>query len=298
MKRNPKPVPARRASAKIVMSQDFSGLCVVAFESRKAEEMRRLIRRFGGEPLVAPSMREVPLENQREALTFGERLFAGQIDILILLTGVGTRTLVQALSTKYPKDTVVRALSQLTLVVRGPKPIVALAELELKPTLAVPEPNTWRDLLTLLDRQLPVKGRRVAVQEYGTTNAELLEGLQQRGATVLRVPVYRWALPEDVEPLRQAITAICEGRADVLLFTSAHQVDNVVDVATTMGCVPLLTRAAARCVVASIGPVCSETLTRHGFPVDLEPRHPHMGSLLAEASQKSHEVLRTKRPAS
>jgi len=274
---------------------DFGGLHVIAFESRKAEEMRRLIRRFNGHPLVAPSMREVPLTDQREALAFGERLFAGGIDILILLTGVGTRTLVQALSTKYPKDQVIAALSRVTRVVRGPKPIVALAELGLKPTLAVPEPNTWRDLLAALDAQLPVKGRRVAVQEYGIANEELLEGLRQRGAEVLRVPVYHWALPEDVEPLRQAIRAICDGQADVLLYTSANQVDSVMQVARQMGLEAPMKAGATRCVVASIGPVCSEALRRHGFTIDLEPAHPHLGSLLSEASQKSGTLLHAKR---
>ncbi len=291
MKKSLTPAPTPKANA----DRDFSGLRVVAFESRKAEEMRRLIRRFNGEPLVAPSMREVPLTDQHEALVFGEQLFAGAIDILILLTGVGTRTLVQALATKYPKDQVIAAFSRVTRVVRGPKPIVALAEIGLKPTLAVPEPNTWRDLLATLDQHLPVKGRRVAVQEYGITNEELLEGLKQRGAQLLRVPVYRWALPEDLEPLRQAIRAICDQQADVLLFTSANQVDSVMQVARQMGLEASLNAGAKRCVVASIGPVCSEALKRHGFAIDLEPAHPHLGSLLSEASQNSHALLQPKR---
>lgn len=274
---------------------DLTGLRVISFESRRAEEMRRLISRMGGEPCVAPSMREIPLENQAEALRFATRLFAGTVDVLILLTGVGTRTLVAALSTRHPTPKIVEALSRVTLVARGPKPIAALAALGLKPTVTVPEPNTWRDLLTTLDAQGTLRGVRVAVQEYGSSNTALLEALAARGAEVIRVPVYRWALPEDTGPLRQAVQAICDQRADVLLFTSANQVENILHVARTMGLEPAFREAATRCVIASVGPVCTETLTRQGLHVDLEPLHPRMGSLLSEAGRRSRAILQRKR---
>lgn len=278
-------------------STDFSGLRVVAFESRKAEEMRRLILRAGGRPRVAPSMREVPLEDQREALEFGRRLLSGAVDLLILLTGVGTRTLIEALASRHSKPAVLDALARIRLVARGPKPIVALAEAGLKPAVVVPEPNTWRDILSTLDERVPVAGQRVAVQEYGESNPELLEGLKTRGAEVLRVPVYRWALPEDLAPLREAIAAICSDAADVLLFTSATQVEHVLRVADQMGRVAELRAATQRCVVASIGPICSEALRRRGLAVDLEPAHPHLGSLLAEAARESRSILERKRGA-
>jgi uroporphyrinogen-III synthase len=280
-----------------VTGTDFGGVRVVAFESRLAEEMRRLILRFGGEPMVAPSMREVALTDQHEALAFAARLFEGSLDVIVLLTGVGTRTLIEALATRYPKEQIVQALAKLTLVVRCPKPIIALGEVGLKPTVVVPEPNTWRDLLATLDAQLPVQGKRVAVQEYGATNEELLEGLRARGAEVLRVPVYRWALPEDVGPLEQAVRDICVGQADVLLFTSAIQADHLLQVAGQMAREPSLRDALRRCVVASVGPICSEALRRHRLPVDFEPSHPKMGSLLSEASRASGELLRRKRAA-
>ena len=72
------------------MLQKLSGLRVVSFESRRSAEMAELIRNYGGEPIQAPSMREVPLADQHEAFAFGEALLAGPHDVLILLTGVGT----------------------------------------------------------------------------------------------------------------------------------------------------------------------------------------------------------------
>ena len=159
------------------MPHALNGLRVVSFESRRAAEMAELIRNYGGEPIPAPPMCEVPLTDQREALAFGETLLAGDWDVLILLTGVGTGMLIAALATRWPKDEVVKALGRLTLVCRGPKPIAALKEVGLAPALAVPEPNTWRDLLSEVDLKLAVAGKRVAVQEYGARNEALLAGV-------------------------------------------------------------------------------------------------------------------------
>jgi uroporphyrinogen-III synthase len=99
--------------------------------------MAELIRNYGGEPIQAPSMREVPLTDQREALAFGKTLLAGDWDALILLTGVGTRMLIAACATRWPKDEVVKPLGRLTLVCRGSKPIAALKEVGLAPALGV-----------------------------------------------------------------------------------------------------------------------------------------------------------------
>lgn len=278
------------------MPQALKGLRVVSFESRRSAEMAELIRNYGGEPILAPSMREVPLTDQREALAFGETLLTGDWDVLILLTGVGTRMLIAALATRWPKDEVVEALGRLTLVCRGPKPIAALKEVGLAPSLAVPEPNTWRDLLSELDLRLPVAGKRVAVQEYGGRNEELLAGLRKRGARVTAVPVYGWALPEDIGPLRAAIDQLAAGEVEVALFTSANQVDNLFRVAPEMGRVDALRDALrSRTVVVSIGPITTEALQGHGVEPDLHPEHPKMGHLLVVVARQAGDLLRRKR---
>lgn len=278
------------------MPQELKGLRVVSFESRRSAEMAELIRNHGGEPVQAPSMREVPLSDQQAALAFGEVLFAGECDILILLTGVGTRMLIAALGTRWPKDEIVAALGRLRLVCRGPKPIAALKEVGLAPALAVPEPNTWRELLATLDEKLPVAGKRVAVQEYGARNEELLAGLRERGARVTAVPVYGWALPEDTGPLRTAIERIVAGEVDVALFTSATQAENLFRVATGTGRADALRAALQRrTVVASIGPVTTEALQGHGVEPDFSPEHPKMGHLVAAVARQAPDLLRQKR---
>lgn len=273
---------------------NFHGLRVVAFESRMAREMENLIRRYGGEPLVAPALREIPLEDNSAALRFGARLVTGQVDILVLLTGVGTKLLFDILQTRHALPDIITALRQSILVTRGPKPVAALKTLGLSPTLTVPEPNTWHDLITTLDAYRPVKGLRVAVQEYGISNEELLGALRERGAQVMTVPVYRWALPEDTGPLARVVDSVLEGTVRVMLITNAAQIDHVMQLLEREGKVQRFKEACGRIMVASIGPTASERLREYDLPVDLEPTHPKMGILVKEASEQAAAILHRK----
>jgi len=272
----------------------FNGLTVAAFESRMATEIARLIERYGGNPLVTPALREIPLDDNSAALKFGVRLMTERVDLLILLTGVGTTALFDLLKTRYPWPSIVAALKQTAIVARGPKPVAALKTLSLLPTLTVPEPNTWVDLISTLDEYRPVKGLRVAVQEYGASSPDLLEALKQRGAEVFQVPIYRWALPEDLGPLRQALDDVIAGKVSVLLITNAAQVDHVMQMLGKDANVEPFRAALKKMVVASIGPTASERLRHHDWPIDLEPSHGKMGVLVKECAEQAHLLLRSK----
>ncbi len=86
----------------------FGGLRVVAFESRMATEVATMIERRGGIAIVAPAMREVPLEDNHAALDFAARLLAGEFDAVVFMTGVGTRALFQAIETRHQRAAIVR----------------------------------------------------------------------------------------------------------------------------------------------------------------------------------------------
>jgi uroporphyrinogen-III synthase len=286
------------AAMEIRSPSGFAGLRVLSLESRRAAEITKLITTYGGEALVVPSMREIPLESNTEAQEFTRALRAGSFDVMIFLTGVGTQALARVAETVCPLGEFVAALRRVQIVARGPKPVAVLKEMGLPVTLAVPEPNTWRELLAALDKSkdsVPLDGRRVAVQEYGAPNPELLAGLEERGARVTRVPVYEWALPEDTGPLTNAVNAIAQVKIDVVLFTTSIQVVHLLKIAAEMHQEDAVRQAFHRIVVGSIGPVTSGELRVHGITPDVEPTHPKMGFLVNELAQKSAELLRHKR---
>lgn len=273
-------------------------MTAVSFESRMAEEMKRLVERRGWRVISAPSMQEIPLEKNPEAFQFAERLFAGQIDVLICMTGVGIKMLVEVLATRHPKEEIIRAFSKLTTVTRGPKPVKVLKGLGIPITITVPEPNTWFEILEELDlnrKSISLEGHTVAVQEYGTSNEDLIQGLKKRGANVVQVPVYRWALPDDTRPLREAIQSVINGQVQIAFFTNAVQVRHVLRVASEMGTEQKFREAFKDLVIASVGPVCSEALEECGFGVDFEPSHSKLGQLVLEASEKIEALIEEKK---
>jgi uroporphyrinogen-III synthase len=272
----------------------FDGLRVIAFESRRANEIAELIRRQGGDPFVAPSMREAPLESNHEAFEFAERLFRGEFDMIVLLTGVGTRALDKVLASKYPADAFRDALRNTCVVARGPKPAAALREMQVPVTVAVPEPNTWRELLAATAGR---PERYIAVQEYGKSNPELLDGLRARGAEVTTVRVYQWGLPEDTEPLREAVRRIAEGLADVAVFTTSIQLAHLFRIAAEAGLENAVRNGLRKMAIASIGPTTSEALEEFGLAADITPSHPKMGFLIKETAEQAARVLEQKRAA-
>ena len=273
----------------------FNGMTIAAFETRMAKELARLIERHGGQPLVTAALREISLEDNSATQEFGVRLMNGCVDLLILMTGVGTTTIFDLLKTRYPWSSIVAALEGTVVIARGPKPVAALKAAGLQATLTVPEPNTWHDMMRTLDAHRPVKGLRVALQEYGVSNPDLVNALEQRGAEVFPVPIYKWALPEDLAPIRHALDEIMAGRVQVVLITNAAQVDHVMQVLEQDGKVEPFRAALQKIMVASIGPTASERLRHHSWPVDFEPSHPKMGVLVKELSEQASGILNRKR---
>lgn len=280
-----------------MVTGNLNGMRILALESRRAEEVAKLTRSHGGEPVVAPAMREVPLESNVEALAFGKRLLAGDFDLVIFTTGVGVRRLLEILATRYDRAAIVDALRCVKLAARGSKSIAALRELGLSAAVIAPEPSTWHELVGALEGAFgaSLKGMRAAVQEYGVTNPELLHALGGLGVECTRVPVYQWALPDDLEPLRSAVRSVVSGQIDAVVFLTGVQAAHLLQVAEAMNLTAPLLAAMRKVLVLSIGPSTTEELERHGIRPDLEPSHPRMGILMHEFALQASDLLAKKR---
>ena len=275
---------------------DFHGLRILSLESRMSAEMARLIQRNAGQPFVVPALREIPipLQDNGAVFRFGVKLILHQVDIVILMTGVGTKALFEVLQTRYPLAEIIDALKKTILVTRGPKPLAALKAMGVDANITVPEPNTWHDVIATLDYYRPVQGLKIAVQEYGMSKPEMIEDLKKRGAEVFPVPVYRWALPEDTGPLHAAIADILGGKVDALLITNAAQIDHLMQLVEQTGQTESFREACKKIIVASIGPTASEGLKHYDLPVDFEPSHGKMGVLVKELSEQIHALRQAK----
>ncbi len=254
---------------------------VLSFESRRAREIEKLLQAQGFDPFVAPALREIPMEENPQAFEFGRRLLAGDFDLVVCLTGVGFRYLLQVLESRFDAAELRNALSKITIVARGPKPAAALREVGLTPTFVAPDPGTWHEVLAILNN---CPERRVAVQEYGRREQHLLDGMIALGMEVMPVPVYQWALPLDTAPLQRAIAGLLTNEFQWVIFTTSVQVDHLLQVAPDRGAI---IHALQQTKVASIGQTTSATLRNAGIEPTFVPSRPRMGLMIQELKQLS-----------
>jgi uroporphyrinogen-III synthase len=275
----------------------FDGLRVLSLESRRAKEVEKLIRTYSGQAFVVPAMREVKLESNHAALDFADRLMRDEIDVVIFMTGVGVRALLEIVQTRYERETFLEALRKVKIVTRGSKPEAALRELKLQSVASAAEPTTWHELMIAIERYFgdSLSTQRIAVQEYGASNPEMLAELTERSASVLKVPVYQWALPHDLQPLRECVHGLSHSGVDVVLFTTAVQIIHLMLVAQEMNATAELLAGLRSIVVVSVGPTTTAELLHYGITPDFEPSRPKLGFLINEAAQYSAQVLKEKR---
>jgi len=274
---------------------DFGGLRVLALESRRADAMEQSIRKHGGEPFVAPSVKEMPFEQHDEVFAWAERLFAGEFDLAVLMTGAGLTYLRDMLAERYPRERLVNALRRVTIVARGPKPVAVLQEMGVSARITVPEPNSWREILPVIAAR---PERRITIQEYGRSNPEFVAALEGLDAQVCPISIYRWGLPDDPGPLQEAVRRIAYRRCDVVLFTTSIQLTHLLEVAASMGLESEVRQALDQdLAIGSVGPVMNVALADAGLSPDVVPAHPKMAVLVRAAAEVAGQVLMRKRQA-
>jgi len=258
----------------------MQGKTVAVLESRLGKQLVELIAKRGGLPLHAPALSEVADVDPAFVADLIADLHSHPAKVAIFQTGVGTHALFKATDTLGATADLLALLAQMTVVARGPKPTGALRSRGVRIDLNAGEPFTTAEVLQAL-RSVEVAGARVIVQRYGVTNVELEQTLRERGAQVVEIPTYRWALPEDSAPLVALIDALARGEVDAVTFTNAAQIHNLFAIAAQQNRTAALKAALDRALVASIGPVCSAALGKFGVRVAIEPHPPKLGPLVS-----------------
>jgi uroporphyrinogen-III synthase len=256
----------------------MKGQTVAVLESRLGAQLVELIAKRGGKPLHAPALSEIPDIDPAFIAKLVADWAVAPVKAAIFQTGVGTRALFKVTDELGLSARLLELLDASTVVVRGPKPTGALNARGVRIDLAADDPFTTTEVIAQL-ASLQLAGERVVVQRYGGKNPELEAWLQAQGATVLDIPVYRWAMPADTEPLAVLLAALARREVAAVVVTSASQVHNLFDFAAAQGVTTLATDLNASTVV-SIGPVCSAALLQHGVKASVEASPPKLGPLI------------------
>jgi uroporphyrinogen-III synthase len=253
---------------------------VAILESRLGRQLADLVAKHGGRPLLAPALAEVPDVDDATIRRLVGGLESRPPKAAIFQTGVGTQALFAATDSLGMTPILLGLLANCVVAARGPKPTAALRSRKVRIDRSAKEPYTTVEVLESLE-DLSFRGECVVVQRYGETNVELEKALRAKGAEVVEIPTYRWALPENTRPLAGLIDALERAQVDATVFTSASQAHNLFALAQKLGKQGPLAANLSRTLVASIGPVCSAALREHGVKIALEASPPKLGPLVA-----------------
>ena len=263
----------------------LSGFRVGITADRRAEEQAELIARRGGETVLAPVIRTLPLGDESRTIEATRRIIADPPDVVVLATALGVRGWCSSAEGLDLLDDLRDALSAASVVARGPKASGAATTYGIDVDWVTPT-ATYVELLDRLASgpATASDGRplRVAVQLDGEREPVLAERVADLGFDVVAVPVYEWDLPADTGPATRLAGAVASRSVDAITFTSAHAVKNFAAIAEAGGHLPEVLDAVRSAAVAAVavGPVTAATIRSIGIPECVEPRHPRLGAMV------------------
>ena len=251
------------------MPLPLAGRTIALAEGRQLEELAKMLEKEGATIFRCPLVSILDAPNPEPIVAWLRELGANRFSYVILLTGEGLRRLLGFADRAGIRREVIEGLKLTRIVTRGPKPVHALKEIELTPSIVAPAPTTEGVIAALRNESL--RGQTVGVQFYSEANPPLIQFLEQAGATVRTVLPYIYAPAADGKRVAHLIDQMAEGRIDVLVFTSSPQVDRLYEVAKERGLESRLAAALARTQVAAVGPIVAENLRGRGVSVTICP---------------------------
>ncbi len=251
------------------MAGALDGCRVALLEGRQLEDLVRLLEREGAVAIRCPLLAIADVADPGPVAAWLRELADGRLDWVIFLTGEGVRRLLGFAEREGLRDPVLRALAASRIVTRGPKPVQALKELGLSPTLVADAPTTAGVISSLQGHDL--RNRTVGVQLYDESNPALTEFLEQAGATVRAVRPYVYTPRAENDQVARLVEEAAEGELHFLVFTSSPQVDRFFEVIAGNGLEARWQGALGRFRVAAVGPLVAENLRRRGTPVAVCP---------------------------
>jgi uroporphyrinogen-III synthase len=262
-----------------LVSESLDGIAVALLEARRESELASLVRRHGGVPICAPALREVERDCAEDLGRAVDALLRPGA-LVAIATGAGLDRCLSMTRALGRGEDFRKALETATVVCRGPKPVAVLKREGLPVHVRAAAPHTTRELIASLDA-LEVAGRSAVYVHDGGGSRIVPDALRRRGANVVEVQPYEWALPDDTAPMRELIAAIVAGKIDALVVTTQVQIRHLFEVAALVGAGAHLRDALrSRVIVAAVGPTCARALTELGAPPQVVPEQHKMGSLV------------------
>ncbi len=276
------------------MTRVLDGFTVGITADRRADEQASLLERRGATVIHGPSIRTLPLGDDDGLRALTEAILGEPPQVLIANTGLGIRSWFGAAESWDLGDALLDALHDTRVYARGPKASGAVHSLGLE-VVARAQSERLRECIALAIAD-GVTGQRVVVQRDGGPPPPDTSALQQAGATVIELPVYRWHRTEDPRPVLRLVEGVIAGRVHALTFTAGPAISNLFELAGEAGLADDLqaTLASGSVVIGCVGPVCAEMAHVAGFAGGdvVVPRTSRLGPLVRTVAERLLERAR------
>ncbi|MFC7533345.1 uroporphyrinogen-III synthase [Actinoplanes sp. GCM10030250] len=254
----------------------LAGFTVAVTAERRRAEMEALLERRGARVISAPAITIIPLIDD-DALHAATAACIGlKPHLVVATTGFGFRGWLEAAEGWGMGEQLRTSLRGARILARGPKPCGAIRAAGLSEEWAAKTEANEEILQRLLEEG--VAGKRIVVQEHGEPQTEFVDALRTAGAAVVEVPVYRWAMPPDVAPVKRLADQVAGGQIDAVTFTSAPAVKAFLQVAGECGA-DVAGAFRSGTLAACVGPVTAAPLAELGVPVVMPERY-RLGALI------------------
>lgn len=250
-----------------------------------------MLSRRGATVVHGPVMQTGLLHDAAATLDATRQALSAPVDVLVLSTGIGTRSWLGVAESHGLDDRLRQWASTASVCARGPKARSTAIGNGIEVHWQAPGETSAEVVAEL--RARGIAGQRVVVQRDGAGKPHLAVALSELGAEVVDVPVYRWELPSDPGPAVRVLEAATAHRLHALTFTCAYAVSQAFELAPD----PAALRDAldGPVATAAVGPVCADSLREHGVSAIIEPRRARLGAMvqaLVVALSARHRVLR------
>ncbi|ADK84186.1 uroporphyrin-III C-methyltransferase [Desulfarculus baarsii DSM 2075] len=240
----------------------FGRRVLVTRARAQASKLSAGLRALGAEVVECPTIEIRPMPDDGQLRWAAAH--AADYDWVLFTSANAVEPFLQALLARG-RD--VRALHRTKIGAIGPATAQALARRGLKYDLMAKSFVAEGLLEALADHDLA--GKKVLLPRATRARDVLPEELRKRGALVDIVAAYETFAPAGAKERLEAIMADGLG---VITFTASSTVDNLMDMLDEPTKAKLIAESASGAlIVASIGPITSQSARRHGMTVHVEP---------------------------
>ncbi len=267
-----------------MVNRSLAGFRIGVTADRRADEQIRLLAARGAECVHGPVIKTNPVDTVAALGVATELLIENPPELIVLTTGLGVRGWLEAADSIHLGDQLRDVFEGAALFARGAKANGALATNGFRIATDAPLSRYVEVIEALHSRG--VDGTRVAVQLDGAGAADLCDAIEAEGADVVRVPVYKWSLPDDCGAAERLVRSAAERRVDAVTFTAKPAIENFFEIADRVGLHDAVMEAFAsgRVTAFCVGSVCATGFTDLGLPEPMVPDRFRLGAMVQQIS--------------